>query len=225
MLNSLPILYSFVRCPYAMRARMALFEAKINCIIREVDLKNKPSDMLEISPKGTVPVLLLEDGTVIEESLKIIYHASDKHDSLTLQKVSEKQKEDIESLINANDTEFVKLLKPYKYPKKYLDNSSELCKQQIQEKFLDKYEAMLEGSIFLLGTKSIADIAILPFIRQFSIIDPEWFFNSKYKNIIMWLKMFTDNSDFQNIVMAKHKPWDKSSKPMYLLPYNYNVNG
>ncbi len=77
---------------------------------------------------------------------------------------------------------------------------------------------MLDGKLFLFGIKkSIADIAILPFIRQFSIVDPKWFFSSKYKNIIAWLKMFTDNHDFQNIIMAKYKPWDESSEEVYLL--------
>ena len=76
MLDNLSILYSFVRCPYAIRARMALVECGINCILREVDLKNKPSSMLEISPKGTVPVLLLPDAKIIEESMGIIYYAT-----------------------------------------------------------------------------------------------------------------------------------------------------
>jgi len=218
MSNNVPVLYSFLRCPYAMRARIALLEAKVNCLIREVDLKNKPSDMLKISPKGTVPVLLLDNGRMIEESLEIIYYALDKHDSLDIQKRPQKEQEQIKALINKNDTEFVKLLRPYKYSEKYPDYSPESCKQEIQDKFLDKYEEMLEGNLFLLRLKSITDIAILPFIRQFAMVDQEWFYNSKYKNIITWLKRFTDNPDFQNIVMAKYKPWNKSSKPFYLLP-------
>ena len=169
-----------------MRARIALLEAKVNCLIREVDLKNKPSDMLKISSKGTVPVLLLDNGRVIEESLEIIYYALDKHDSLDIQKRPQKEQEQIKALINKNDTEFVKLLRPYKYPEKYPDYSPESCKQEIQDKFLDKYEEMLKGNLFLLGLKSITDIAILPFIRQFAMVDQEWFYNrgSKRKSQI-----------------------------------------
>ena len=220
MPDNLPILYSFIRCPYAMRARMALLEAKINCIIREVDLKDKPSDMLKISPKGTVPVLLLDDGTVIEESLEIVYYALDKDNSLDIKKRSRKEQQEIKTIITANDTEFVKLLKAYKYPGKYPDYSPEFCKQAIQERFLNKYEEMLKDSLFLFGTISIADIAILPFIRQFAIVDQEWFDNSKYKNIITWLKRFTDTLDFKNIIMSKHIPWNQSSTPLHLLPSN-----
>jgi len=191
----MPILYSFVRCPYAIRARMALHDAGIDYELREVDLKNKPAAMLKISPKATVPVLLLEDGGVIDESLDIIYYA--------LKGFNDKGRD----LIEANDREFVKLFRPYKYPDRHPEYSKEVCKQEIQDKFLDKYEIMLEGKAYLYGEKSIADIAILPFVRQFAIVDEEWFYNSKYKNIINWLKSFIDKPDFKNIIMAKHKIW------------------
>lgn len=212
-MNSFPILYSFVRCPYAIRARMALIEAKINCILREVNLKNKPSHMLAISPKGTVPILHFTNGYIIDESIDIIYHA-------LLSQISNAevhQQKLVTQTIKSNDTEFVKLFKPYKYPNRYPEFSSLSCRQQIEDKFLNKYERMLENKLFLLGNKkSLLDIAILPFIRQFSIVDPEWFFNSKYKNVISWLKVFTENDIFTSTVMAKHKPWIENSKPVYL---------
>lgn len=218
MSSNLPILYSFIRCPYAIRARIALFETGINCIIREVDLKHKPTDMLKVSPKGTVPILLLENGKVIEESLDIIYYALDQNKSLSINNHSQEEQRQIKTLITSNDTEFVKLLKPYKYPARYPDNSKESCKQQIQDQFLNKYEEMLKDDLFLCGCRSIADIAIFPFIRQLALVDEEWFYNSHYKNLITWLKKFTDSLDFKNIIMAKHDPWYTSSKVVYLLP-------
>jgi len=190
---------------------MALVEANINCILREVNLKNKPPSLLQISPKGTVPVLYFNDGTVIEESLEIIYYALEQQSSST-------EKKQIAAMLHSNDNDFAKLLKAYKYPEKHPNSCPISCRDQIEEKFLSKYEQMLGGRLFLYGNKkSILDIAILPFIRQFSIVDPEWFFNSQYHNIISWLKMFTDSQDFKNIVMAKHQPWDKSSTQVYLL--------
>ena len=214
--DNLPILYSFVRCPYAMRARMALLEAKINCVLREVKLKNKPASMLEISPKGTVPVLFLKTGKVIDESLDIVNYALEQNELFNVQKYTKQKQEEIKELITNNDTEFVKLLRPYKYPERYPEHSQEDCKKQIQLEFLDKYEKMLNDNQFLFGLKSRADIAILPFIRQFAIVDQEWFYNSNYKNIIAWLKLITDNHNFQDIIMAKHQPWKDSNTLVYL---------
>ncbi|MFK7968546.1 MAG: glutathione S-transferase N-terminal domain-containing protein [Rickettsiaceae bacterium] len=213
-LDNLPILYSFIRCPYAMRARMALLEAGINCILREVNLKSKPASLLEISPKGTVPVLQFKNGKVIDESLDIVSYALKQNELFNIQKYS-KQKE-IQELITNNDTEFVKLLRSYKYPERYPEHSQESCKKQMQYKFLDKYEKMLDGNSCLFGVKSMADIAILPFIRQFSIVDQEWFYNSSYKNIIAWLKLITEAPSFQDIIMVKHQPWQDSDTLVYL---------
>lgn len=204
----LPILYSFVRCPYAIRARTALVESGVNCILREVDLKNKPISMLNISPKGTVPVLQMPDGSIIEESLDIIYFATQTELPL---------KDEMAELIKNNDGEFVSLARIYKYPNRYPDESKDDCRKQIEEKFLAKYEKMLERVPYLLGEKSIVDIALFPFIRQFAFVDKEYFFNTKYKNVISWLNKFIENPDFQNITMRKNKPWQEGDEPIYLL--------
>lgn len=206
-MSDLPILYSFVRCPYAMRARIALVEVGINCILREVNLKDKPKHLLEISPKATVPVLLLPDGTIIEESLDIVTFAAEKSENLNPKKYSEVKQEEIRSLINENDTEFVRNSRIYKYPDRYPEESAEECRRNIESLFLRKYEKMLEDSPYLLGEKSIADIALLPFVRQFAKVDEKFFFNSNYKNTIRWLESFTESDDFKNIVMAKNSPW------------------
>ena len=215
MKDTIPILYSFVRCPYAMRAIMALLECRINCIVREVDLRNKPSSMLEISPKGTVPILILKT-RVIDQSLDIVNYALEQNDPFNIQKYTKEKQKEIQELIANNDIEFTKLLRIYKYPERYPEDSQELCKHQIETKFLNKYEKMLDSNLFLFGLKSIADITILPFIRQFAIVDQDWFYNSDYKNIIAWLKLMTNNDDFQNIIMAKHQPWQEFDKLVYL---------
>lgn len=200
--NELPILYSFVRCPYAMRARYALVKKRINSILREVDLKNKPRELLEISPKGTVPVLLLQDGNVIEESMDIVNFASNK---------GKIEKGDLE-MIRANDREFVRLLKIYKYPDRYPDESKNEALQEIITNFFDKYEDILSKQNFLCGDKmTITDIAIFPFVRQFSKVDLDWFHNSKYIKIIEWLNIFINDADFVNLVMKKHKAWNNQS--------------
>jgi glutathione S-transferase len=199
-----------------MRARMGLLECRINCIVREVDLRNKPSSMLEISPKGTVPVLVLKTGQVIDQSLDIVNYALEQNDRFNIQKYTKEKQEEIQELITNNDIVFTELLRTYKYPERYPQDSQELCRHQIESKFLDKYEKMLGDNLFLFTLKSIADITILPFIRQFAIVDQDWFYNSNYKNIIAWLKRMTNNDDFQNIIMAKHQPWQESDKLVYL---------
>ena len=133
---SLPILYSFRRCPYAMRARMALHYSNINCILREVDLKNKPSAMLEISPKGTVPVLQLPDGRLIEESLEIIYYSLDQNDPEGLNNLSSETTLKARHLIEKNDMEFVGILRKYKYFERYPENTQVSYRNQAEELFL-----------------------------------------------------------------------------------------
>lgn len=206
-MQNLPILYSFVRCPYAMRARMALVDAGIECILREVNLRDKPKHLLEISPKGTVPVMLFPDSKILEESMDIVVFASSQNS----------MSEDIVKLVEANDTEFVSCSRIYKYPDRYPEEDAIVCRNNIEEKFLSKYESMLEGADYLLGDKTIADIALLPFVRQFVKVDEDWFYNSNYPNIQRWLKSFTESVNFKNIVMQKHDPWDELQPPTYLL--------
>jgi glutathione S-transferase len=189
-----------------MRARMALIESGIDYILREVNLKDKPPHLLEISPKGTVPVLLFPDGKVIEESLDIIFYATQDHDLLNIDQYDAGKQLQIKALIHNNDTGFIKLVNPYKYPDRFPDQSPDLCRQEIEGKFLAKYESMLSNSPFLFGKKSLADIAILPFVRQFAKVDEEWFWESKYSNLIIWVKSFIEEDSFKNVVMLKNKP-------------------
>lgn len=217
MSQELPILYSFRRCPYAMRARMALHYSEINCELREVSLKNKPDALINISPKATVPVMHLPDGTIIDESLDIIHYAISQNDPEGISNVSKNLQEQIDELIAINDLEFASLLRKYKYFEKHPEESQESYRKKIEANFLTKYEMMLDGNKFLFGKRSIADIAILPFIRQFAFVDEEWFFNSSYKNLINWLNMALESDVFENIILAKHNPWKEGDEPVYFI--------
>jgi glutathione S-transferase len=201
MTSSLPILYSFRRCPYAMRARLALYSAKIAHEHREVDLKNKPLEMLEISPKGTVPVLQLEDGAVLEESFDIMRWSLNTS-SLSLAS---------QQLITENDTIFKRALDRYKYPNRYPEGSAKDYRSQCEE-FLKKIETIL--CPYLEGDDmSLTDMAIFPFVRQFAMVDPEWFHDQPYPKIKRWLKLFMESNLFQKI-MQNYPVWVPGQQPI-----------
>lgn len=207
-----PLLYSFVRCPYAMRARIALVDSNISYILREVNLRDKPKQLLEISPKGTVPVMVLENGDLIEESMDIVYYAASQNPDLSLDQYDSGKVEEIKSLVHNNDNHFVKLVNIYKYPDRYPDKSPSESRRLIEDTYLGFYEEKLQEGDFLLGNKSVADIALLPFVRQFAKVDEEYFFNSKYKKIIKWMESFTESDDFKNIVMLKNPGWQEGDE-------------
>jgi len=196
----LPILYSYRRCPYAMRARMALKYANINVEIREIALKEKPAEMLIASPKGTVPVLVLQDGKVLEQSLDIMYWALQQRDIdgwLTADKLLTQR------LIAENDGSFKQALDKYKYAIRFPEQSVEFYRAQA-EVFLQKLERLLAKSVFLLGDKvSLADIALFPFIRQFSGVDPVWFEAVAYLKLKAWLKQLVDSELFVDIMQKR----------------------
>lgn len=200
--NTLPILYSFRRCPYAIRARLALKVSQIQVELREVVLANKPPQMLDISPKGTVPVLQLQDGTVIEESRDIMLWALQKNDPqgwlLSL--------DDGLALIDFNDNEFKQDLDHYKYADRFPDFPMVSYRKQ-GEVFLYSLEQKLLAWPYLLGENvSFVDMAIFPFIRQFAFVDKAWFDSSEYKKLQMWLQRLLDSELFSQ-VMLKLPQW------------------
>lgn len=198
MPNSLPILYSFRRCPYAIRARLAITYAGIPVEIREVQLKQKPEHMLAISPKGTVPVLQLPDGKVIEESLDIMHWALAQHDSEHWLDAGE----DAERLIQWNDGDFKHYLDRYKYGDRYPEFPVGYYRSQ-GEMFLAELESKLSQTPYLGGSHfSIADAAIFPFIRQFAAVDSNWFHASDFSNLNSWLNGLV-RSDLFLTVMVK----------------------
>lgn len=199
------ILYSFRRCPYAMRGRMGLSYAAINYQHREIVLRDKPTSMLSYSPKGTVPVLILKDGTVIDESLDIMRWAlskndpddwlGHKHDTQT-----------IDTLIEENDLHFKKHLDRYKYPHKF-DLKDGIQNRNAGLVFIEQLECLLTNTDYLCGDKiTLADIAIFPFIRQFAHVDRNWFYAQPYPHIQKWLLTHLD-SDLFKTIMRKHNLW------------------
>jgi len=192
----LPILYSFRRCPYAIRARLALAYAGIAVEIREVALKNKPEQMLAISPKGTVPVLQLPDGRVLEESLDIMYWALAQHDPEHWLAFDT----EAETLIEWNDGDFKYSLDRYKYADRYPEFSQAYYRQQT-EPFLIELESRLQHSPYLCGDYfSLADAAIFPFIRQFSNVDVDWFKSSPYRALNNWLDAALTTELFKSVM-------------------------
>lgn len=196
---ALPILYSYRRCPYAMRARMALSYAGISVEIREIALKDKPAHMLQVSPKGTVPVLVLADGQVIDQSLDIMYWAVQQLDVdgwLSADAVQSQQ------LIAENDGAFKQNLDRYKYAIRFPEQPAEYYRSA-GEQFLAKLELQLQSGDFLFGnTATLADIAIFPFVRQFAAVDHGWFETTDYIKLKSWLQRLITSTLFER-VMAK----------------------
>ena len=201
--KSRPYLFSYRRCPYAMRARMALVESNIEFDIYEISLRNKPNEMLNISPKGTVPILILNK-LVLDESLDIMEWAykNSKSNHSNLLDLTDKKIAD--ELVILNDGKFKDSLDGYKYFERYPVKSKVEHRKSCYF-FLEILEKRLEGTSFLIGDKrTFVDICIFPFIRQFMNVDKEWFDNSDYKRVKNWLALLIE-SDLFNRVMIKPK--------------------
>ncbi|WP_298627899.1 glutathione S-transferase [uncultured Legionella sp.] len=195
---SYPILYTFRRCPYAIRARMILAYSKIKVEQREVDLKNKPQELLDASAKGTVPVLIMGNGQVLDESMEIIRWSLNNSDpehwfSKELQNAGDE-------LIYINDTHFKPILDNYKYPQKSEKKDPYYYREQA-ETYLEQLDSLLKINNYLLASHiSYADVAIFPFIRQFCMVDKEWFEHSQYKHLQVWLNNFLKSELFLSIM-------------------------
>ena len=211
-----PILYSFIRCPYAMRARMALKLTSIKCEIREVRLNNKPKQMIDISPKGTVPVLDLEK-EVIDESNDIIEWALSSNNIFD-GNIDYDQINLTNNLIELFDSKFKYNLDRYKYATRYENIDKDKHKKECLEILID-LENLISNEGWILGSKiNKLDISILPFIRQFRIADIDWFDKqNKIKGIQKILSNFLDSSLFKE-VMHKYDVWEENAKPQFF-PY------
>ena len=210
--TTLPILYSFRRCPYAMRARMAIQYSGIAVELREVMLSKKPASMLAYSPKGTVPVLILQDNTVIEESREIIDWALSINDPQQWLPCRNKKLASVtEQLIDENDSTFKQALDKYKYHIRYPEHTVEDYRAQGCI-FLAKLEALLakersEGHYLLGNAMSVADIAIFPFVRQFAHVDKAWFQQTAFPCLQNWLEGLLASELFHSI-MRKQALWE-----------------
>jgi len=193
-------LYSFRRCPYAMRARMALRYSGVVVDIVEVSLKAKPAEMLVLSSKGTVPVLSA-DGEVIDESLSIMRWALAQNDPQDwLLKDDPAGQAQIDALIEENDQVFKVHLNRYKYAERYPEQPMEVYRAE-GEVFLRKLDEFLAGRDYLLaGHPSLADVALMPFVRQFAHVDREWFGQTPYGRLQVWLQRFLESALFTGVM-------------------------
>jgi glutathione S-transferase len=204
--TQLPVLYSFRRCPYAMRARLALRVAGQAVAHREIELKHKPAAMLQASPKGTVPVLVLTGGAVLEQSLDIMRWALERHDPEAWLPADEPSRQDAWALIAQNDGDFKFHLDRYKYPHRYELADGFEHRAQAAE-FLEALALRLRASAYLSGPHfGIADAAIAPFVRQFAHTDKAWFAQQDWPALAQWLAAFEASAAFAQ-VMEKHPVW------------------
>lgn len=227
---TLPILYSLQNCPYAMRARLAILLAQQAVSIRAVSLKNKPAALLAVSPKGTVPVLVLDtrieinsgDGAetllkinseqqVIDESLDIMLWALTLNDpeNILYSHTSAALPEMLEIILE-NDNEFKSRLESYKHAKRFHDDAEEYCRLQC-EPFIQQLEQRLARHQFLMGsTPSLLDYALLPFIRQFSRVNRQLYLQGPYTHLQRWLKQHLQSRLFSN-AMIDYPLWSGNS--------------
>jgi len=207
--SEVPILYSFRRCPYAIRARIAIQYSGLQVLLREVVLRNKPDSLLQFSPKGTVPVLILPDGQVIDESFEIMLFSLEYNDPGNwLEQSDAKKRSVIQALVAENDGEFKFWLDRYKYSDRYPEQSTEYYRSQGQL-FLAHLEKKLQERPYLVGDRvGLADMAIFPFVRQFAQVDRSWFDQAPHPFVRVWLARLLEMPIF-SAVMAKYVPWDE----------------
>mgnify|MGYP002634248820 CR=1 FL=1 len=206
------ILYSFRRCPYAIRARLALLQSDIRVEIREVKLAQKPAEFIQCSAKATVPVLVKDNAQVLDESLDIMYWALSQNDP---ENWLDGEVQDLTvSLIAENDLSFKEHLDHYKYAQRFPQHEQIVYRQQA-EVFLQKLEDLLQKNRYLLTDNiTLLDMAIMPFIRQFAGVEPGWFASSDYSRLKEWLEELVSQELFRQ-VMTKYVFWKAGDEVVY----------
>ena len=209
---TIPILYSFRRCPYAMRARLALLQSEISVELREVVLRAKPAAMIDASPKATVPVLVLPDHQVIDQSLDIMRWASWQRDGGDWLAPDAWLDPDKAALVADNDGAFKYHLDRYKYADRYPDDPVDHRAEATE--YLRRLDARLDGRLALREDRlSMADIAILPFVRQFAETDRDYFDQLPLADLQRWLADFLASALFER-AMARFAPWRPGDRPI-----------
>ncbi len=217
--TDLPVLYSFRRCPYAMRARLALASSGLKCALREIVLRDKAPEFVEASPKATVPVLVDAAGGVLEESLDIMDWALGRHDPEGLLPTDSEREAAMRALIADIDGPFKIHLDRYKYPNRFegegpVDTEAE---RAAAGRIIDELETRLKASYWLFGDRpGYADLAILPFVRQFAFVDKAWFDTQPWPQVQDWLARFLASDRFLSI-MTKYPKW-QTGDPVTLFP-------
>lgn len=200
-----PILYSFRRCPYAIRARLAIKVSGVRVGLREVVLRDKPAALLLASPKATVPVLQLSDDRVLEQSMGIMHWALERHDPQRW--LRPEDCEETHALIALNDGPFKQALDRYKYAPRHPERPPHDRRDDAADLMLAPLNARLADRAFLLrDTPSLADMAIVPFVRQFAAVDPGWFDSAPFGPLQAWMKRIV-SSDLFDSVMVKFTAW------------------
>ena len=208
-----PVLYSFRRCPYAMRARLAVQAAGVEVELREITLKAKPAEMLQASPKGTVPVLALPNGTVIEQSLDIMLWALQQSDPMGWLPRQATTMDEALRCIGINDGPFKQALDRYKYPTRFA-LADGLAEREKGATLLRDWEDRLTLKPYLQGVRwGFLDAAIAPFVRQFAHTDKTWFAEQNWPQLRRWLVAFEASPAFA-AVMQKTPVWHAGAKPM-----------
>lgn len=210
-----PILYSFRRCPYCMRAHMALKYANQKIILREVELNDLPAEALAVSLHATVPSLVINENEYMDESWDIVKWAIQKNDPDNWLGKNGEYLKDAEMLVETNDYSFKEDLDHYKYADRHPEQPMEYYRQRCEE-FLDELNEMLEENVFLLADHiTIADIAVFPFIRQFAMVDKGWFDKAPYPELQRWLDFILDTEWFSD-AFKKHEIWKSGSEDIYV---------
>ncbi len=215
-----PVLYSFRRCPYAMRARMALMASGEQVGLREIVLRDKPQEMVEASPKATVPVLVLADGTVLDQSLDIALWALGRKDPQGWLPADDDQRKAMLDFIDEMDGPFKHHLDRAKYSTRYVEDSEdaqavaqfEAHHRQAALEILKSLERRLSQSAYLFGSQpSFADVSTFPFIRQFANSDRDWWAAQALPHLQNWLTTWLESPLFEAI-MEKYRPWKETAK-------------
>jgi UPF0176 protein len=203
--NARPVLWSFRRCPYAIRARLAIKASGVTVVLREVVLRDKPAALIAASPKATVPVLQLPDGRVLEQSLDIMRWALAINDPQGWLGFGED--EEAHALIAINDGAFKEALDRYKYAPRHPERPAAAYRDEAIEVMLAPLDARLAKHPFLLhATPSLADFAILPFVRQFAGVDEAWFDGAPLVHLRAWARGLAVSPLFDS-VMGKFAAW------------------
>lgn len=198
-----------------MRAHMALKYTNLNIILREVELSDLPPEALAVSPHATVPSLVISGSEFIDESWDIVKWAVQQNDPDNWLGDNDEYLRDAEMLVETNDYSFKEDLDHYKYADRYPEHTMEYYRGRCEE-FLEELNQMLEANNFLLAKQiTIADIAVFPFVRQFAMVDTDWFDKAPYPELQRWLDYLL-NTELFNEAFKKHEIWKPGSEDIYL---------
>lgn len=208
MMSALPILYSFRRCPYAMRARLAIAASGLSCELREVVLRDKPKALVDVSPKATVPVLVTGNRQVLEQSLDIMLWALEQNDPQKWLSPTQQDVAAMLAMVADCDGRFKSHLDRYKYPQRYAQEGADSnAHRNSAANWLRDLDVRLKRQSFLFGGHAaLADMAIAPFVRQFSMVDIDWFSAQPWPQLQAWLQAWLDSRLFKQ-VMGKFPVW------------------